>query len=148
MVSQRLHRAEVKGFVKAHQVWGVAGEIGTLWLWGPRQVPFSSFLYSSSGLLNHSQVFRQCMQITFQCLSEGLLSGLNDDCFLLVWYCFLVNVVLKFIYLPFLGLFWTKLFRYFCSSAIASKHSLVSVWDYVSFVGLPAKFYLVSFILE
>lgn len=35
------------------------------------------------------------MQNAFQCLSKGLLSGLHDDCFLLVWYCFLVNVVLS-----------------------------------------------------
>lgn len=104
------------------------------------------FLCSSSGLLNHSQVFRQCMQITFQCLSKGLLSGLNDDCFLLVLYCFLVNVVLKFIYLLFLDILKkvVQIFLLFCYcfKTFSSLHLGLCFFCRVTCQVLLSKFYI------
>lgn len=109
-------------------------------------MPFSSFLYSSSGLLHHSQVFRQCMQNTFQCLSKGLLSGLNDECFLLVWYCFLVNV-LKFIYLLSLWIFLKKVVQIFliicyCLKAFSSLHLGLCFFGRLTCLVLLNKFYI------
>lgn len=64
----------------------------------------------------------------FGCLSKRLLSGLNVAWFLLIWYCSMVSIVLKFIYLlaGFLAKSYWDVSAFF---AVASKHPLLSVWD-------------------